>query len=219
MLLNILNHFTCRRIICSLSPAATSRAQPSYSHLNYYDGSSTFVRVLVGEQTNQTAQGRQRRETEMEKLREEDRKAGFKERMKITQLLIIKKATRAEHFTCSTKILAWSAHPSKRTWLATSSTFQRMIFWRSFDTAAWLLWLMEVLSSLRNADGNPLPSGHGNEKGETCWMPLSSTRKEQYERKNEALYYYELRRLFIIHWFTKGTYHLHKKNPEIPVEK
>ena len=147
----------------------------------------------------------------MEKLREEDRKAGFKERMKITQLLIIKKANRAEHFTCSTKILAWSAQPSKRTWLATSSTFQRMIFWRSLDTAAWLLWLMEVLSSLRNADGNPLPSGHGNEKGETCWMPLSSTRKEQYERKNEALYYYELRRLFIIHWFTKGTYHLHKK--------
>ena len=190
MLLNILNHFTCRRIICSLSPAATSRAQPSYSHLNYYDGSSTFVRVLVGEQTNQTAQGRQRRETAREKFREEDRKAGLKERMKITQLLIIKrKANRVENFTCSTKILAWSAQPSKRTWLATSSTFQRMIFWRSLDTAAWLLWLMEVLSSLRNADGNPLPSGHGNEKGETCWMPLSSTRKEQYERKNEALYY------------------------------
>ena len=184
MLLNILNHFTSRRIVCSLSAAATSRAQPNYSHLNYYDGSSIFVRVLEWEQTNQTTQGKQRRETEME-----DRKAGFRERMKITQLLIIKKATRAENFTCSTKILAWSAQPSKRTWLATSSTFQRMIFWRSLDTAAWLLWLMEVLSSLRNADGNPLPSGHGNEKGETCWMPLSSTRKEKYERKNEALYY------------------------------
>ena len=52
----------------------------------------------------------------MEKLREEDRKAGLKEGMKITQLLIIKrKANRAEHFTCSTKILAWSAQPSKRT--------------------------------------------------------------------------------------------------------
>ena len=189
MLLNILNHFTSRRTICSLSAAETSRAQLNYSHLNYYDGSSAFVRVLVGEQTNQTTQGRQRRETAREKFRE-DRKAGLKERMKITQLLTInRKATRAENFTCSTKILAWSAQPSKRTWLATSSTFQRMIFWRSLDTAAWLLWLMEVLSSLRNADGNPLPSGHGNEKGETCWMPLSSTRKEQYERKNEALYY------------------------------
>ena len=111
----------------------------------------------------------------MEKLREEDRKAGLKEGMKITQLLIIKrKANGAEHFTCSTKILAWSAQPSKRTWLATSSTFHRMIFWRSLDTAAWLLWFMEVLSSLRKADGNPLPSGHGNEKGETCWMPLNS---------------------------------------------
>ena len=156
------------------------------------------------EQTNQTTQGRQRRETAREKFREEERKAGLKERMKITQLLIIKrKANRVENFTCSTKILAWSAQPSKRTWLATSSTFQRMIFWRSLDTAAWLLWLMEVLSSLRNADGNPLPSGHGNENGETCWMPLSSTRKEQYERKNEALYHQELRRLFIIHWFPR----------------
>lgn len=189
MLLNMINHFTSRRIICSLSAAATSRAQPNYSHLNYYDGSSTFVKVLVREQTNQATQGKQRRGTEREKLREEDRKARLKERMKITQLLIIKKANRAENFTCSTKILAWSAQPSKRTWLATSSTFQRMIFWRSLDTAAWLLWLMEFLSSLRNADGNPLPSGHGNEKGETCWMPLSSTRKEQYERKDEALYY------------------------------
>ena len=116
ILLNILNHFTSRRIICTLSAAATSRAQPNYSHLNYYDGSSTFVRVLALEQTNKTTQGRQRRETEMEKLREEDRKAGLKEGMKITQLLIIKrKANRAEHFTCSTKILAWSAQPSKRT--------------------------------------------------------------------------------------------------------
>ena len=115
MLLNILNHFTFRRTICSLSAAATSRAQLNYSHLKYYDGSSTFVRVLVREQTNQTTQGRQRRETEMEKLREEDRKAGLKERMKITQLLIIKKANRAENFTCSTKILAWSAQPSNRT--------------------------------------------------------------------------------------------------------
>lgn len=60
MLLNILNHFTSRRTICSLSAAATSRAQLNYSHLNYYDGSSTFVRVLVREQTNQTTQGRQK---------------------------------------------------------------------------------------------------------------------------------------------------------------
>ena len=200
MLLNILNHFTSRRIICSLSAAATSRAQPNNSHLKYYYGSSTFVRVLVREQTNQTTQGGQRRETAREKFREEDRKAGLKERMKITQLLIVKrKANRVENFTCSTKILAWSAQPSKRTWLATSSTFQRMIFWRSLDTAAWLLWFMEVLSSLRNADGNPLPSGHGKEKGETCWMPLSSTRKEQYERKNEALYYFK-RVKVVIHY-------------------
>lgn len=98
-----------------MSAAATSRAQLNYSHLNYYDGSSTFVRV-VREQMNQTTQGRQRRETAREKFREEDRKAGLKERMKITQLLIIKrKANRVENFTCSTKILAWSAQPSKRT--------------------------------------------------------------------------------------------------------
>lgn len=82
-----------------MSAAATSRAQLNYSHLNYYDGSSTFVRVLVGEQTNQTTQGRQRRETAREKFREEDRKAGLKERMKITQSLIIKrKANRVQKF-------------------------------------------------------------------------------------------------------------------------
>ena len=78
------------------------------------------------------------------------------------------------------KILAWSAQPKKRTWLATSSTFHAMIRCRSLDTAPLLLWLMEVLSSLKNADGNPLPRGQGNENGDTCWMALSATEMKEF---------------------------------------
>lgn len=48
---------------------------------------------------------------------------------------------------------------------------------------------MEVLSSLRNAVGNPLPRGHGNENGDTCWMALSATEKKQKEQSFSLLIY------------------------------
>lgn len=91
--------------------------------------------------------------------------------------------------TCSIKILAWSPQPRHVTWLATSLTSQPIIRWRSLDSAALLLRLMEVLSSLRNAVGNPLPRGHGNENGDTCWMALSATEKKQKEQSFSLLIY------------------------------
>ena len=88
--------------------------------------------------------------------------------------------------TCSEKIFAWSAQPMVRTWFATASIFHRKIRWRSLDTAAWLWWFMEFLSSVRNVDENPLPRGHGKQNGETCWMPLSATETSR-QRKIENL--------------------------------
>ena len=57
-----------------MSAAATSRAQLNYSHLNYYDGSSTFVKVLVREQTISGDPG----ETEKGKRKGEIKRGGQK---------------------------------------------------------------------------------------------------------------------------------------------
>ena len=110
--------------------------------------------------------------------------------------------------TCSEKIFAWSAQPMVRTWFATSSIFQRKIRWRSLDTAAWLWWFMEFLSSVRNVDGNPLPRGHGKQNGETCWMPLSATETSR-QRKIENLSPVLLTRRHISRWSAgNGTFSL-----------